>query len=84
MIKLIKFDNDWLVTNVVEIPDVEFGDPDCVLKYPYQVAGDCLGPWPLHAGEREIVIRSSDIKVITEPDTFLLSSYQKAIEDETL
>lgn len=84
MIKLIKFDGDWLVTNIIEIPDVEFGDPDCVLKYPYEVAGDCLGPWPLHSGEREIVIRSSDIKVIAEPDTFLLSSYQKAIEDETL
>jgi hypothetical protein len=84
MIKLIKFDGDWLVTNIVEIPDVEFGDPDCVLKCPHEVAGDCLGPWPLHSGDREIVIRSSDIKVITDPDTFLLSSYQKAIEDETL
>lgn len=84
MIKLIKFDDEWIVSNITEIPDVEFGDPDCVLKYPYQVAGDCLGAWPLHAGDREIIIRSSDIKVIVDPDTFLLSSYQKAIEDETL
>ena len=72
MIKLIKFDGDWIVTNVVEIPDVEFGDPDCVLKYPYQVEGECLGPWPVHSDEREIIVRSSDITVITEPNTFLL------------
>jgi len=83
MIKLIKFDGDWIVTNITEIPDVEFGDPDCVLKYPYQVAGECLGSWPLHCDEREIVVRSSDISVLTEPDTFLLSSYQKLIEEET-
>ena len=83
MIKLIKFDDDWIVTNVVEIPDVEFGDPDCVLKYPYQVEGECLGPWPVHSDEREIIVRSSDITVITEPNTFLLSSYQKVIDEET-
>jgi hypothetical protein len=83
MIKLIKFDGDWIVTNVVEIPDVEFGDPDCVLKYPYQVEGECLGPWPVHSDEREIIVRSSDITVITEPNTFLLSSYQKVIDEET-
>jgi hypothetical protein len=83
MIKLIKFDGDWIVTNVVEIPDVEFGDPDCVLKYPYQVEGECLGPWPVHSDEREIIVRSSDITVITEPNTFLLSSYQKVIDEKT-
>ena len=83
MIKLIKFDGDWIVTNVVEIPDVEFGDPDCVLKYPYQVEGECLGPWPVHSDEREIIVRSSDITVITEPNTFLLTSYQKVIDEET-
>jgi hypothetical protein len=84
MIKLIKFDGDWIVTNVVEIPDVEFGDPDCVLKYPYQVQGECLGPWPAHSDEREIVVRSSDITVVTEPNTFLLTSYQKVIDEETV
>ena len=83
MIKLIKFDGDWIVTNVVEIPDVEFGDPDCVLKYPYQVEGECLGPWPVHSDEREIIVRSSDITVITEPNTFLLTSYQKVIDEKT-
>ncbi len=83
MIKLIKFDGDWIVANVSEIPEVEFGDPDCVLKYPYQVQGECLGPWPLHSDEREIVVRSSDVTVVTEPNTFLLTSYQKVIDEET-
>lgn len=84
MIKLIKFDGDWIVANVTEIPDVEFGDPDCVLKYPYQVEGECLGPWPPHSDQREIIVRSSDVTVITDPDTFLLSSYQKVIDEETV
>ena len=83
MIKLIKFDGDWIIANVTEIPDVEFGDPDCVLKYPYQVEGECLGPWPPHSDQREIIVRSSDVTVITDPDTFLLSSYQKVIDEET-
>ena len=83
MIKLIKFDGDWIVANVSEIPEVEFGDPDCVLKYPYQVQGECLGPWPHHSDEREIIVRSSDVTVVTEPNTFLLSSYQKVIDEET-
>lgn len=82
MIKLIKFDGDWIVSNIEEIPEVEFGDPDCVLKYPYQIDGKCLGPWPLHSDEREIVVRSSNISVVAEPSTFILSSYQKVIEEE--
>ena len=37
MLKLLRFENRWLISEVEEIPGVEFGDPDCVLKYPCEV-----------------------------------------------
>ena len=57
MIKLIKFDGDWIISELEEIPDCEIGDPDCVLKYPYQIEGNCLVPWPAYSSERQIIIR---------------------------
>jgi hypothetical protein len=82
MIKLIKFGGDWIVTELQEIPDCEFGDPDCILKYPYQIEGNCFAPWPLYASEREIVVRSSDITVITEPKKFNYEQYISLVYDE--
>ena len=67
MIKLLKFDGDWIISEIEEIPESQIGDPDCVLKYPYQIEGNCLGTWPAYTEEREIIVRSSDITVITEP-----------------
>jgi len=82
MIKLIKFDGEWIVSDVEQIEEVTFGDPDCVLKYPYQVEGECLAPWPAYSDEREIVVRSSEITVISEPKAFLLSSYINVVAEE--
>lgn len=83
MIKLIKFSGEWIISEIEELPDVQFGDPDCVLKYPYQIEGSCLGPWPPYSDEREIVIRSSDITVITEPKKFHLSQYAASVDQES-
>lgn len=83
MIKLIKFDGEWIVSDIEEIEDTTFGDPDCMLKYPYQVEGKCLAPWPPYSDEREIIVRSSEISVVAEPNTFILSSYKDVIEKET-
>ena len=83
MIKLIKFYNEWIVSDIEEIEDTTFGDPDCMLKYPYQVEGKCLAPWPPYSDEREIIVRSSEISVVAEPNTFILSSYKDVIEKET-
>lgn len=82
MIKLIKFSGEWIISEIEELPEVQFGDPDCVLKYPYQVEGNCLGPWPAYSDEREIIIRSSDITVITEPKKFHLSQYAASVDQE--
>lgn len=83
MIKLIKFDGEWIVSDIEEIEDTTFGDPDCMLKYPYQAEGKCLAPWPPYSDEREIIVRSSEISVVAEPNTFILSSYKDVIEKET-
>ena len=66
--KLLKFDGHWLVTEVEEIPEAEFGDPDCVLKYPCEVTVDGVVPFPPFSNDRELIVRSSDITVIAEPD----------------
>jgi hypothetical protein len=81
-IKLIRFAGVWIVSEVEEIPDVEFGDPDCVLKYPYEVEGTCLGPFPQHSREREFIVRSSEISLIAEPTDFLYNQYRGLVEIE--
>jgi hypothetical protein len=82
MIKVLKFNGEWIVSEVEQIEDVTFGDPDCMLKYPYQVEGECLAPWPRYTEEREIIVRSSEIAVICDPKTFLLSSYINVVGEE--
>lgn len=82
MIKVIKFDGEWIVSEIEQLEDVPFGDPDCVLKYPYQVEGECLAPWPRYSDEREIIVRSSEIRVIVDPKTFLLGSYINVVSEE--
>lgn len=81
-IKLIRFAGVWIVSQIEEIPDVEFGDPDCVLKYPYEVEGTCLGPFPLHSRDREFIVRSSEISLIAEPSDFLFKQYHDLIFQE--
>ena len=68
MLKLLKFDGHWIVAEVDEIPGVEFGDPDCVLKYPCEVTEDGLISFPPFSDDRELAVRSSDITLIAEPD----------------
>ena len=81
-IKLMRFSGTWIVSEVEEIPDVEFGDPDCVLKYPYEIEGACLGVFPLRSREREFIVRSSEISLITEPDDFLYNQYRELVSQE--
>lgn len=74
-IKLIRFDRIWIVSEIEEIPEAEFGDPDCVLKYPYEVEGTCLGVFPPHSRDREFIVRSSEISLIADPSDFLYKQY---------
>ena len=68
MLKLLRFESRWLISEVEEIPGVEFGDPDCVLKYPCEVKEDGLSSFPPFSDDRELAVRSSDITLIAEPD----------------
>jgi len=83
MIKLLKFDGHWLVTEVEEISGVEFGDPDCVLKYPYEVTADGVKHFPPFGVDRELVVRSSDIAVIADPDSATAALYYDLKSKET-
>jgi hypothetical protein len=69
MLKLLRFESRWLVSEVEEIPGVEFGDPDCMLKYPCEVTEDGLTAFPPFSDDRELAVRSSDITLIAEPDS---------------
>jgi hypothetical protein len=69
MLKLLRFESRWIVSEVEEIPGVEFGDPDCVLKYPCEVTEDGLTTFPPFSDDRELAVRSSDITLIAEPDS---------------
>ena len=77
MLKLLRFESRWLVSEVEEIPGVEFGDPDCVLKYPCEVTEDGLTTFPPFSDDRELAVRSSDITLIAEPDGETASLYYK-------
>jgi hypothetical protein len=83
MIKLIKLDGDWIISTIEEIPETEFGDPDCILKHPYQIEGSCFGSYPAYSDDTELVIRSSDITIICEPKPTLLKNYLELLEQET-
>ena len=69
MLKLLRFESRWIVSEVEAIPGVEFGDPDCVLKYPCEVTEDGLTTFPPFSDDRELAVRSSDITLIAEPDS---------------
>ena len=75
MLKLLKFDGHWLVAEVEEIPGVEFGDPDCMLKYPCEVNRDGAVPFPEFSDDRELIVRSSEISLICEPNAMFAALY---------
>ena len=37
MLQVFRLDGCWVVSEVENIPDQEWGDPDGVLKYPYEI-----------------------------------------------
>ena len=80
--KLLKGASEWIISEIEESPDAQFGEADGVLKDPYQIEGNCLGTWPVYTDEREIIVRSSDVTVISEPKKFHLAQYAALVHDE--
>lgn len=75
MLKLLKIDGHWIVAEVEEIPETEFGNPDCMLKYPCEINEDGAVPFPPYSEDRELVIRSENITFIAEPSPMFSSLY---------
>ena len=76
LVRLLLLRDQWIVARVEELGGVEFGDPDCVLYNSKEVNKDGeLTPWPPHAEEGEVVIRSSDILVLVSPSKKVLARY---------
>jgi hypothetical protein len=75
MLKLLKIDGHWIVAEVDEIPDTEFGNPDCVLKHACEINEDGAVPFPPYSEDRELVIRSENITFIAEPSPMFSSLY---------
>lgn len=67
MLQILKFDGHWLIAEVEEIPETEYGQPDCVLKYPCELSEDGVTPFPPFSEERELVVRSENITIVAEP-----------------
>ncbi|CAF34197.1 hypothetical protein S-PM2d132 [Synechococcus phage S-PM2] len=83
MIKILHFQGYWIISEVEEIDGLEFGDPDCMLKYPYAVEQGVLVPWPPYSTEKKIIVRSSEISVMVDPDAPRLADYAKLKSEET-
>lgn len=80
-INIVLFNNYWLVSRLEEIPDVEWGSPDCVLEYPYEIVHGDLVKWPQHSNDNKVVVRSTEFSVIVEPSPEILQKYLKLIEE---
>ena len=82
MIKLLRFDGYWLVADIDEIPETEFGDPDCTLNAPCEVTEDGLVPFPPFTDEKQLAVRSANISLIAEPDATTLALYYALIKPD--
>jgi hypothetical protein len=83
MIKLLKFDGHWLLAEIEEIPETEYGQPDCMLKYPCEIDGDGAVPFPPYSDDKELTVRSESITVIAEPNAMFMSLYYDLKDKET-
>ena len=62
---------------------VEFGDPDCVLKYACEVISGWGSSFPEFSNDRELAVRSSDITVICDPNAMFSALYYDLKDKET-
>ena len=61
MKKLLRLNNEpWILADVSEIPEAEYGEPDCILEDPITLDGE---RWPKYSADFQIVVRSTDIIV---------------------
>lgn len=81
VVRLLKLQDQWLLSEIEEVEEAQFGDPDCILRHPREVVDGELRPWPPYTEDTEIVIRSSDVTVIANASKALLARYYDDTED---
>jgi len=81
VVRLLKLQDQWLLSEIEEVEEGQFGDPDCILRHPREVVDGELKPWPPYTEDTEIVIRSSDVTVIANASKALLARYYDDTED---
>ena len=79
---LLRLSNEWIVAQVDEVEgELIPGDPDCILRQPFMVDYDGnLTKWPHNSDDREVIVRSSDITVVTNPSKAILARYIECLE----
>jgi len=72
MKKLLRLNNEpWILADVSEIPEAEYGQPDCILDDPITLDGK---RWPQHSADNQLVVRSTDIIVMVTPTDEVLNT----------
>ena len=72
MKKLLRLNNEpWILADVSEIPEAEYGQPDCILDDPITLDGE---RWPKHSADNQLVVRSTDIIVMVTPTDDVLNT----------
>ena len=72
MKKLLRLNNEpWILADVSEIPEAEYGQPDCLLVDPITLDGK---RWPEHSADNELCVRSTDIIVMVNPTDDVLNT----------
>ena len=72
MKKLLRLNNEpWILAEVSEIPDAEYGQPDCILEDPITLDGE---RWPKHSADYQLVVRSTDVIVMLTPTDDVLNT----------
>ena len=74
MKKLLRLNNEpWILAEVSEIPEAEYGQPDCILEDPITLDGV---RWPKHSADYQLVVRSTDIIVMVTPTDDVLNTVE--------
>ena len=72
MKKLLRLNNEpWILADVHEVEEAEYGQPDCLLVDPITLDGK---RWPEHSADNELCVRSTDIIVMVNPTDDVLNT----------
>lgn len=82
-VQVILFNGYWIATEIEDVDkEIDIGEPDCILKYPYLINNSELEIWPPYTNEREIAIRSDEIHVMVDSDLEIATQYINNVKQE--